>query len=326
MRCVHWTITNGSGMHRVAEALAKAETLLGGESVLADPGLPATWDAHVDADVHIIHTHFPDALARRVTKPLRLVWVGHGTPDHVFQSSVEAALQGAYGHGDAIQLMLHWLKTAHAKVTFWPRHKWMYDRMLTVGARKVDLVPLGVDTAFWGAGESAGKFAGEPSVLTCENPHYFKWPYDLLVAWIEIVRTFPEARLHCGYLPNDMHRAFFPFFNALGSSYTSYMSPTVFDKLNLRNALRSTDFFCGLVRYGDLNHLSLEATATGAKTISYAGNPHATYWVRDGDQRELAEQLTEIFRGNVPPRVVLPVPDISATAAAMRAVYEDILP
>lgn len=326
MRVTHWTITNGSGMHRVAEALAKAETAPGCTSTLADPTKPETWDVHEESDIHVVHTHFPDAMRKRVKTPLRLVWVGHGTPDHVFQSSVEEASHGAYGHGDAIQLMLHWLKTAHAKVTFWPRHKWMYDRMLTVGARKVDLVPLGVDTAFWGAGESAGKYAGEPSVLTCENPHYFKWPYDLLAAWVEIAEEFAGARLHCGYLPNDMHRAFFPFFNALGSSYTSYMSPTVFDKLNLRNALRSTDFFCGLVRYGDLNHLSLEAAAAGAKTISYAGNQHAMFWVEDGDQRRLAEQLAAIFRGEVTPRITERVPDIATTAAGMVAVYTDILP
>lgn len=324
MKVVHWTLTNGSGMHRVAETLAVAETALGLTSVLADPTKPETWEPFEDADVNVIHTHFPDVMAKRATKPLRLVWVGHGTPDHVFQSAVEEAGHGAYGHGDAIQLMLHWLKVAHAKVTFWPRHKWIYDRMLTVGSRPVDLVPLGVDRTFWAGGASAGKFAGTPSVLTCDNPHYFKWPYDLLVAWTEIAAAFPETRLHCNYVPNDMHRAFFPFFNALGSTYTTYMSPMVFDKVNLRNALNSVDFFAGLVRYGDLNHLSLEAAATGCKTISYAGNAHASFWVPDGDQRDLAKNLLAIFRGEVEPRIPAPIPDISDTAAGMVAVYRSI--
>src|SRR3990167_8502491 len=324
MQVRHWTIENGSGMHRVAETLAAAETALGITSGLADPTKPETWDAHVDADIHVVHTHFPDVMAKRATKPLRVVWVGHGTPDHVFQSAVEEAGRGSYGHGDAIQLMLHWLKVADARVTFWPRHKWMYDRMLTKGARPTDLVPMGVDTAFWSGGESAGKFAGTPSVLTCENPHEFKWPYDLLVAWPALAEEYPEIRLHGNYIPNDMHRAFFPFFNALGSTYTAYLSPIVFDKANLRNALKSVDFFCGLVRYGDHNPLSLEAAASGCKTISYAGNPYATYWVPNGDQRELAKHLLTIFKGDATPRQPDPIPDIHDTATAMVAVYRSI--
>ena len=318
-------MTNGSGMHRVAEALAAAETALGHDSQLVDINKPDTWDSAVDADVQVIHTHFPDNMAKRVTRPLRLVWVGHGTPDHMFQNAAEESDHGGMWAGRPIGLLLHWMKVAHAKVTFWERHKWMYDRMLTVGARPVDLVPLGVDLAFWGGGTTAGKFAGEPSVFTCENPHYIKWPYDLLVAWAAIADDLPDARLHGAYLPNDMHSFYFPFFDALGSTYTAYLSATVFDKINLRNAYLSSDFFCGLVRYGDLNHNGLQAAAAGANTISYAGNPHAKYWIAEGDQREIARQLLAIFRKEVEPRTPTPVPDITDTAKAMLAVYGDIL-
>lgn len=312
-------------MHRVAETLAAAEVVLGLGSVLADPSQPETWGAVEDADVHVIHTHFPSAMKKRVSRPLKLVWVGHGTPDHVFQGAVQEAEQGNYGHGDAIMLMQHWLREADAKVTFWPRHKWVYDKMLTKGARPTDLVPMGVDTAFWSAGVTQGKFAGEPSVFTAENPHYIKWPYDLMTAWPDVSAEHPDVKLHAVYLPRDMHRAFFPWINANGAAFSCYVSPAVFTKEWLRNAFQSCDFTVGLVRYGDLNHLSLQANAAGATTISYVGNPHADYWIPEGDQRVIASELNAIFRGEREKRVKTPVPDTSAMAAGFRAVYEGIL-
>lgn len=321
----HWTITNGSGMHRVADAIKNAEAAMGLDSRLADPTLPDTWDQFVDCDVHVIHTHFPSALRKRVTKPLKLVWVGHGTPDHVFQSACQEYEGGAYGHGDPIMLMQHWLREADARVTFWPRHAWLYDKMLTKGARKTDVIPMGVDLAFWSQGSTAGKFAGEPSFFTAENPHYIKWPYDLFTAWPDVTDELPEARLHAVYLPRDMHRAFFPWVNANGAGFTSYISPGVFSADWLRNAFQSCDYTIGLVRYGDLNHLSMQANAAGATTISYPGNPHSDFWVQEGDQRGIARELLEIVKGDRAPRDKTPVADISETAAAMRAIYEAIL-
>ena len=321
----HWSIQNGSGMHHVAQSLADAETRLGLVSVLADPTKPETWDQFVDADIQVIHTHFPSPMKRRLTKPLRLVWVGHGTPDHVFQGAAMEAEQNAYGHGDPLMLMQHWLKVAHARVTFWDRHQAIYDTMLSRGARRTDLVPMGVDTAFWGAGTSSGKYAGSPSVFTAENCHYIKWPYDLMTCWPWVMEQYPDSKLHAIYLPRDVHRVFFPWVNANGCSYGSYISPNTFPPELLRNAFQSTDYTVGLVRYGDINHLSLQANAAGATTISYTGNPHADYWIPEGDQRVIASELCAIFRGEREKRVKSPVPDVQETAEAMRAIYEAIV-
>lgn len=314
----------GSGMHRVAESIAAAERSLGLDSQLVDVQKDSTWEWAEDADIHVTHTHFPSVMYGRLRKPRRMVWVGHGTPDHVFHSAAEDAATAHYGHGDALMLMQHWLKVSDARVTFWPRHKWVYDRMLTRGARPTDCLPLGVDRAFWCPGESAGKFVGSPSVLTSENPHYFKWPYDLFTCWSDVAEAVPTVQLHANYLPRDMHRVFFPWVNALGAHYSSYISANTYDHSWLRNAFRSADFYCGLVRYGDLNHIALQANAAGIKTISYAGNPHSDFWVTEGDQRELAAQLIAILRGEVAPRDKSPVPDISETARAMQRVYEEI--
>lgn len=312
-------------MHRVAEAIAKAETALGHDSIIVDPTLPDTWEARKDADIQVVHTHFPDAMKARVTKPLKLVWIGHGTPDHIFQNTVEECVRGDYGHGDGVMLMQHWLKTADARVTFWPRHQWLYDRMLTKGATKTHCIPMGVDLAFWKEGTSAGAFTGEPSFFTAENPHFIKWPYDLMTAWPDVMDALPEAKLHAIYMARDLHRSFFPWINANGGAYGMHISPNVFDKAWLRNAFKSTTYTVGLVRYGDLNHLSMEANAAGAKTISYAGNPHADYWISEGDQRTIAKELIAIAKNDVMPRVKTPIADISTTAEAMLTIYRDLI-
>jgi hypothetical protein len=323
MKVRHWSMQNGSGMHRVAESMAMGETALGHDSRVVDCTVKSdAWDEALSAEIQVIHTHFPDEL-RPKTKG-KVVWVAHGTPDHVFQSSVEVGTTGSYGHADPFMLMQYWLRNADAKVTFWPRHRWIYQHMVDKGTT-VHCVPLGVDKAHWSSGVSRGKWAGTPSVLTCENSHYIKWPYDLLQAWPDVYPVVPGAKLHVLYLPRDQHRWFFPLVNANGASYGSHISPISFDHAEFPNVLSSVDYYCGLVRYGDMNRMCLEANAAGCKTISYTGNPYSDFWIPEGDQRVIAETLTRILRGDEKPREKTPVPDLSDTATAMVAIYQGLL-
>jgi hypothetical protein len=190
----------------------------------------------------------------------------------------------------------------------------------------VDLVPLGLDKAFWKPGPSRGKFSGEPSLFTSENCHYIKWPLDLFLMWPWV---YPQVNgnpcLHAAYLPTDQHRWFFPLINRNGASYASHVSPLAFQSEDLRNVFYSVDFVIGLVRYGDFNRLSLEANASGAKTISYRGNVYADFWLTEGDQREMTKELVSILNGQTEPRAKETVPDIVETAIAMKAIYERIL-
>lgn len=326
MKAVHWSIQNGSGMNNVASSMVSTETAAGITSLFCNPQKPDSWGIAEDADVHIVHTHFPDSFRPNVTKPLKIVYVCHGTPEHIFKSAVEDGSRKSYGHADGWMLTMNWMRTADALVTFWPRHQAVWQSMCDKG-REVHCVPLGVDLEFWKPVKTRGKFAGSPSVFTSENCHDIKWPLDLFIAWPWVYpKVAGEARLHCPYLPNDMHRWFFPLINRNGCSYAAHVSPLVFDHETLRNAFCSTDYFIGLVQKGDFNRLSLEAAASGAKTISYAGNPYADYWVPEGDQRVLAEHLIEILNGKRSPRVdKLIVPSITETAQAMIKLYESLL-
>jgi hypothetical protein len=222
--------------------------------------------------------------------------------------------------------MNHWLQRADARVTFWPRHQWIYQRMVDKGT-PIHLVPLGVDTAYWSTPSSRGKFAGTPSVFTAENPHFIKWAYDLLLIWRDVAEAIDGemAKLHALYVVRDHHRAFIPLAYRMDAAYHAYISPATFDRDGLRNAFQSPDYTIGLVRYGDFNQLSMQANAAGATTISYAGNEYSDYWITEGDQRTMAAELTAILKGEVTPREKLPVPDLADTAHAMLSVYESIL-
>lgn len=313
-------------MARVAESMVASEKALGIESVFANPQDESTFEVGLDADVHISHTHFPDVMRKRVAKPLKLVWICHGTPEHIFQSAVEEGARKSYGHSDGWMLTQHWLRTADAIVTFWPRHQAILQSLCDKNT-KVNCVPLGVDKSFWKPLATRGKFAGSPSVLTCENQHYIKWSLDLFLAWGPWVapNVKGEVRLHHPYMPNDMHRWFFPLVNRNDSSYWSHISPIAFDHDTLRNAFCSVDFFIGLVQKGDFNRLCLEANACGTKSISYAGNPYSDFWLPEGDQRVMAEGLVKILNGEAEPRQKSIVPDVSETAAAMIKIYESLL-
>lgn len=322
-RVCHWVLLNGSGMCNVAKSMAEAERRLGLDSQVIDIMNADTWEYAVDGDIQVVHTHFPDSMRKRV-KNLRLVWVSHGTPEHVFEGAVDDGGNG-YGHADGFMLMQHWLNIADARVTFWPRHQWVFERMVTRGT-KVHCVPLGVDLEFWASGTDRGRYKGAPSVWTGENPHKIKWPLNLFLMWPYVKDELPEACLHANYLPEKFHRWFFPLVNANGTSYGAHISPFTFPHDQMRDIFKSIDFFIGLVRHGDHNRLCLEAGAAGAKTISYPGNPYADFWIPEGDQRDGAAELIRIFKGEVQPRPEkLAVPSFMDTARGMVDVYRSLL-
>lgn len=323
MKVIHWTACLGSGLEATARAMSRAELALGIDSRVCDPFLESSWDIAEDGDVHVNHCHFPPKVTQRLRRRPRMVWVGHGTPEYTFQKSVAEGSRGGYGFGDSFMLMQHWLRTADAHVTFWPRHQAIYRTM--VGPRTpIDLVPMGVDRSFWAPGESRGKWGGSPSVFTAENPHQGKWPLDLFLLWPWVAEAIDEATLHASYVAQDQHRWWFPLVNSNGTAFRTHLSSIKWGKDDLRNAFRSIDFFIGLVRYGDHNQLSHEANASGATTISYRGNVYADFWLPEGDQRDMAAGLISILRGEAEPRAKEPVPDISDTAKAMLSIYERV--
>lgn len=319
MRVAHYTISNGSGMHRVAESMAEAEKAIGLDSFVCD--LNSDMEIGKDCDIRIAHTHLPE-YALSGDKPI--VYVAHGTPEYVFSSSVEVGLNKGYGHGDGWMLVQYWLQRSDAIVTFWPRHQKIW-KSLCDKKTQVECIPLGVDKSFWHPVESRGKYVGNPAVFTAENCHTIKWPLDLFIAWPWITEIIPSARLHAVYVPYDQHRWWFPLVNRNGCSFSSYISPSVFSHEDLRNAFSSVDFYVGLVKYGDFNRVCLEAKACGCKVISYVGNPYADYWIAEGDQRNTATELSAILSSDREPRPVAQVPDASETALAMKEIYDKLI-
>lgn len=320
MKIAHWVMKNGSGMHRVALDLSTAERARGIDSLCidCDPDKGET-ESGMNADIHVMHTHIPDSVD---TGRARVVWVCHGTPENMFHSSVKESQKG-HGAGDAWMLCHHYLHRSDAVVTFWPRHYEIWKALAGKHAM-VECIPMGVDLSFWTKQESVGKFAGSPAVLSAENCHWIKWPYDLLIAWAWVSAEIRTARLHIFHLPLDLSKWFYPLAFDIGAAYRTFLTTGGFQPDGLRNAFASVDYYAGLVRYGDHNRISLEAHASGCPVISYRGNEYADYWIDEGDQRVIAAQLRLILRGDVPKRETPATPDIADTAAAMVKIYEKI--
>jgi glycosyltransferase involved in cell wall biosynthesis len=321
MKVAHWTMCNGSGMHRVAEDLSIAETALGLTSVLVQCDDVKQWEVGKDADVHVVHTHLPDCGRRKDSK---IVYVGHGTPEHVFKESVTAGLMKGYGAGDFLMLAYHWIKVADAVVVWWPRAQALWQQ-ICMKPKTIDCVPLGIDLDFWKPLATRGKWAGIPSLLSAENCHDIKWPLDLIWMWPWIFKNIPDARMHILYVPRDQHRWWFPLLYATDAIFKTFVSGDAFAKDDLRNAFNSVDYYINLVRYGDFNKVGLEAKASGCKVISYTGNPYSDYWLPEGDQRVMATELEKILKGEVAPRKCEDVPSRDETAKRMKAIYERIL-
>lgn len=314
-------------MNNVARSVWMAERALGLDSLCINSFEDSDWDAALDADVHVAHTWFPElykgkSFRRQLTKPLRVVFVGHGTPEHVFNESVEGAKHNV--PGDGWMLYLEWLKRAHARVTFWPRHAAILQTMVDTGTI-VDCIPLGVDREFWATSSSAAKKPGSPALWSGENPHAIKAPLDLILAWPLVYPELDGASLYLDYMVTNSHRQYAPLINRNGAGYGMHWSSIKWGHEVLRTLLQSIDFFIGLVKYGDHNMLSLQANAVGARSISYPGNPYSDFWVHEGDHRMLARDLIAILKGDTKPREKEMVPDVRETAAAMIPIYERIL-
>jgi hypothetical protein len=276
------------------------------------------WDGGMGADVHVSHSHIPDKVR---TGKEKIVWFGHGTPENVFQTSVQNYNPD---HGDCLMLNQYWLQNCDAAVTFWDRHQMIWQSMTHKNA-KVYKIPMGIDKSFWHPVESQGKYAGSPSLFTAENCHQIKWPLDLFLMWPWVTEHVKDARLHVNYLPMDQHRAWFPLVNSNGAHFKSYMHTASLSHEDLRRVFASVDYYIGLVRYGDFNKICLEAKASGCKVISYLGNEYADYHIAEGDQRHMAARLIKILNGEVEANKTPDVPDISETAKAMKEIYEEIL-
>lgn len=326
MRIVHWTLSNASGLNRMACQISEAEKALGLDSVVcytdagggvSSPGqyTVQTKEQSLDADFHVMHSWVPpEAKGRRV-------FFAHGTPEHCFQIAVEQGVNN-YAGGDPLMLSYYNIDNMEVTVTFWPRHQYIWQSFNP--RSDVRTIPMGVKKDHWHPVASNGKYAGAPSVFSAENCHYIKWPLDIILAWPYIMRRNLTATLHIHYIPHNLHRYFYPLLAKTGVTFRSYTSGNYFSSTDLRNAFCSVDYYLSLVRYGDFNTICMEAKASGCKVISYRGNPYADYWVTEGDQRTMAEELLAIFEGKTLERVTEEVPDISETAQAMLKIYEEV--
>lgn len=325
MKVAHWTEKGlRSGLGHTSLNICEAERRLGIDSILVDCNDESDWHNADNADIYVSHLFLP---LKRVHDKQPKVWVAHGTPEVLFESGYQESVKGQYGHADGWMLAQWWLQNADVTVTFWPRHEAIW-RSLSDKHTRIEGVPLGVDLDFWKPVPSAGKFVGEPSVFTAENCYTIKWPLDLFIAWPWVVRDgLPEAKLHAVYVPMDQHRFWFPLVNRNSCSFHSYISNRVFSHEELRNAFGSTDFYANFIRYSDHNYIGLQASASGAKVISYKGNPYASFWVDAGDQRYMAQRLGAILRGEIREREDREKPvSISRTAERMIEIYESLCP
>jgi glycosyltransferase involved in cell wall biosynthesis len=313
-------------------ACVAAETRLGHEATLINVDDPSAWqsEAATLADLHVVHSHFPDIQYARVKnrtgKPPTIVFCAHGIPEH----NVELAVQNYLGPEqyrpiDHWMLTREWLRSADAFVCFSPRQHAIYQTLAQKG-RVVDLVPLGVDTAFWAGGTFAGeRMQGQPSVWMSENQARIKWALDVLIAWPWVCEAIPQAFLHAHYIPFDMQRFLIDLANSNGAAMRAVLTARTFSHETLRNLWKGCDFMLATTRYGDNTCLTMQAEAAGLKTISYTGNQYASYWMPEGDQRMMAVELIRIFAGETPMRDKTPVPDLADMGRAMVAVYERVL-
>jgi hypothetical protein len=333
MKIRHWSIMNQSGLHHLASAVAEGERRLGHDALVVDAADPSLWRSplHMDADIHAIHSRCAPADLAYIRDVLdrepRVVFYSHGIPeDTIGQAINQVLLVERPDVEDYWSLTRYWLARADAFVVFNYRQQALFQSMTSKG-RVVDCVPFGVDTAFWSDGpKNAPHLRGAPAVWTGENQLRVKWALDALLLWPFVTERVPDAHLHAHYIPFELHRWFVDIANTNGAAYFATITPKYFPHAMLRELWAGCDFMLGTTRYGDPTCLSQQAEAAGLPVISYPGNQHASWWLQEGDQRVMADQLVGIFQGHIPPRPdKVPVPTLEDMARHTPAVYNRVV-
>jgi glycosyltransferase involved in cell wall biosynthesis len=235
---------------------------------------------------------------------------------------MEANMNGKR-HSNSWMLVNYWLRNSDALVTFWPRHKRIWESLAGKG-REVHCIPMGVNKDFWKPVEGMPRYEGEPSVMTAENHHAIKWPLDAVIAWPWVTENVPDARLHLYNIPDDQAEFWTTLVYNNGANFRSYLTKVCLPHEDLVRVFSQIDYYLNPVRYGDFNRVGLEAAASGCKVISYYGNPYADYWLTEGNQERQAEELAAILSGNVEPLEKQEVPSVMEMATAMKEVYEGL--
>lgn len=298
---------------------------------MIDVDAPNTWADGIacDADIHVCHTRFPDVQRYRIKNRTgsfpKIVFVSHGIPEHIVELAANDLLvSNRYEATDFWMLLRHWLRVADAFVVFSPRQQALFQTMVHSNTI-IDCVPLGVDREFWAGAAQSDRLRGQPAVWMSENQHRIKWALDMILAWPFVTHGVPQAHLHAHYIPLDLHRILVDLANTNGAAYSATISSKTYTHEQLRNIWKGVDFNLATTRYGDNTCLTMEAEAAGLKTISYPGNAYASYWIPEGDQRDMADALIQIFDGRTPMREKLPVPDLADMGRAMLAIYHRVL-
>lgn len=321
MKVAHWSLMNGSGLCNVAKELVEAERALGLDSVVIDSLVFDEWGKGMDADVHVCHSAVPDQMRASG----KVVWIGHGTPEHCFAiSTADGATSNTTHSGqDSWHMSLYYCMEADAVVTFWPRHAKIWQNFRKRDAVKV--VPLGVNKSFWQKVPSKNAIVGTPACFFAENSHQIKWALDLLLHWRRVVEQVSTAKLTLAMLPMNQMRWWSSLIAAAGLPPYAYIATGSFDHNAIRLIASDPNVFhLSLVRYGDFNKLCLETAASGGRVISYHGNPYASFWLTENDNDAMVKELVDIFNGVTQPREAMEVPDISVTAMAMKEIYESL--
>jgi hypothetical protein len=306
MKVVHYTQFNASGMNRVAESIVSAERAAGLDSHLLNIFDEQDWSVGFDADVHVAHTHFPrlqerQSFRRMLTKtPAKIVAFFHGTPEFVFGDTVKS-----------IQTQGHWASATGSRCSTtgsrWPTRASRSGRGIrrctrrwSTAAPRSICIPMGIDHAFWSGGSSCkGRWAGNPSVLSCENAHFIKWPFDLITAWRWIYPQLENGSLNLGYVPEDCTGSGRPGSTTPAPATECAGPPRCGTPRTCATSSSRSTSSSGWCATVTSTACRIEANVAGARTISYRGNPHADYWVTEGDQRILAAELLAILRGDV---------------------------
>jgi len=302
MRIVHWGNWGPrvSGMYESIKDQIKYERREGLESDLGlahdktisedqiDDGWlrPRPWEDAKNADIHVLHSKFPDELKEHLKTKKRIA-VLHGPTEHMMFK------EWTKGGGDLnLHINLLWEMDATVCIN---THEYDIMKLYDEKVGRCHYIPNSIDLERFD-NVIPWEYEQHPAIISCDTPRIEKLPSHIIWAMPYIQEKLPNARLNIFSLllePIGQWRNY--FCRSHGRKLEKSCENIQLANRNLKPFQAGADIGFNNNYSGIASRVTMELMALGVPVVSYNGD-YTKYHARIFDLHSIAEQIERCWK------------------------------
>ena len=310
MRIVHWGNWGPrvSGMYESIKDAIKYERREGlrsefGNAYEAEPKdqiddgwlSPITWEEAKQADIHVLHSRFPDALKTDIKRKKRIA-VLHGPTEHMMFK------EWTKGGGDLnLHINLLWEMDATVCIN---THEYDIMKLYDEKVGRCHYIPNSIDLERFD-NVTPWEYEHHPAIISCDTPRIEKLPSHIIWAMPYLLERIPGARLNIFSLllePIGQWRNY--LVRSHKRALESACENIQLANRNLKPFQAGADIGFNNNYSGIASRVTMELMTMGVPVVSYGGD-YTKYHAKIFDLHSIAEQIERCWKDLSAPRSTL---------------------